>query len=52
MIPDRLIQLVSAAVLAAALTGQLPRFIKAVNIARLELVRDSKASHWGRPFLP
>ncbi len=36
----------------AASTGQLPRVIKAVRIAQLELIRDSQASKWGMPMLP
>lgn len=40
-----------AVALAAATLGQLPRLVKEVRIAQLELLRDSQASKWGRAIL-
>ncbi len=49
---QKLIPLAVSLAFLAASTGQLPRVIKAVRIAQLELIRDSQASSWGRPILP
>lgn len=37
---------VSLAFLAAS-TGQLPRVLKTVRIAQLQLIKESQASKWG-----
>lgn len=42
---------VSMAFMAAA-SGQLPRVIKQVQIAQLEVLKGSQSSKWGKPFLP
>ncbi|NOT81004.1 MAG: hypothetical protein HOP07_18615 [Bacteriovoracaceae bacterium] len=33
-------------------TGQLPRALKAIRIAQLQLFKESQASKWGMPMLP
>jgi hypothetical protein len=48
---DKLISIAVTLAFLTAGTGQLPRVIKAVRIAQLELIRDSQASKWGRPLL-
>jgi hypothetical protein len=42
---------VSMAMMAAA-SGQLPRVIRQVQIAQLQLLKEAQSSKWGRPFLP
>jgi len=42
---------VSLAFLAAS-TGQLPRVLKTVRIAQLQLIKDSQASKWGTAMVP
>jgi hypothetical protein len=42
---------VSLAFLAAS-TGQLPRVLKVVRVAQLQLIKDSQASKWGMPMVP
>lgn len=51
MIPQKLIQVAVAAALIAAATGQLPKFIQAVRVAQLQLLKESQASKWGKPML-
>lgn len=51
MIPNKLIQTAVAAALIAAASGQLPRFVKAVQIAQFKLLKESQASKWGKPML-
>ena len=36
---------------AAAATGNLPRILVQVKQAQLQLIKDSQASKWGKPFL-
>ncbi|MBX3041392.1 MAG: hypothetical protein KF789_11855 [Bdellovibrionaceae bacterium] len=50
-IPNKLIQIAVAATLAAAATGQLPKFIQQVRVAQYQLLKDSQASMWGKPML-
>lgn len=50
-IPNKLIQAAVAVALIIATTGQLPRFIKAMQTAQYKLLKESKASNWGRPML-
>jgi hypothetical protein len=38
-------------VMAAAIAGQLPYFVKEVRIAQLRLLKESQTSHWGTPML-
>lgn len=51
MIPQKLIQAAVAAALAAAVTGQIPRFIQTVRVAQYQLLKESQASKWGRSML-
>jgi hypothetical protein len=37
--------------MAAAATGNLPRVILQMKLAQLQLIKDSQASKWGKPFL-
>lgn len=48
MIPPKLISAVVIFVFAVASTGQLPRLVKCVRVAQVQLLMDSKASKWGR----
>lgn len=48
---DKLISIAVTLAFLAAGTGQLPKVIKAVRIAQLELIRDSQPSKWGKPLL-
>ncbi len=41
---------VALAILAAA-TGQLPKALHTVRAAQLKLLKESRASRWGTPFL-
>jgi hypothetical protein len=47
----KLIQI--AAILAglAVSTGQLPRILQEVRLAKLNLIKDSQASKWGQAML-
>lgn len=48
---DKLISIsVTLAVLTVS-TGQLPRVLKAVRVAQLQLIKESQASKWGTPLL-
>jgi hypothetical protein len=51
MIPNKLIEAAVILVFAVAVTGQLPKFIKAVQVAQYQVLKDSQASKWGTPFL-
>lgn len=42
-IPNKLIQIAVASALAAAATGQLPKFIQQVRVAQYQLLKDSQA---------
>ncbi len=48
---ENLIKLAVALTIAAALTGRLPAITRAVQIAQIKLVHDSRASKWGSPDL-
>ena len=48
---ENVIKLAVAIVMAAALTGQLPRLTNEVRIAQIKLLQQSQASHWGSPDL-
>ena len=49
---DKLISIsVTLAVLTVS-TGQLPRVLKAVRIAQLQLIKESQSSKCGTPMLP
>ncbi len=48
---DNVIKLAIALTIAAALTGRLPAIMRAVLRAQVQLLQESKASHWGTPEL-
>ncbi len=48
---SKLINLAAILGILAVSTGQLPRIIKAVHIAKLHLIKDSQTSSWGRAML-
>jgi hypothetical protein len=49
---QKLIPIAISLAFLAASTGQLPRVIKTVRIAQLQLIKESQASKWGKPMLP
>lgn len=49
---DKLISLSVTLVMMVALTGQLPKVIREVQIAQLKLLKESQASKWGMPMVP
>ncbi len=48
---SKLISIAVALTMATAATGNLPRIILQVKLAQLQLIKDSQASKWGKPFL-
>jgi hypothetical protein len=51
MIPQKLIEAVVIFVFMVAATGQLPRFVKNLQIAQYKLLKESQSSNWGKPML-
>ncbi|MFZ4712559.1 MAG: hypothetical protein ACOYL6_02495 [Bacteriovoracaceae bacterium] len=48
---SKLTNLAALLAMIAVSTGQLPRILKAVQLAQLHLIKDSRASTWGRAIL-
>lgn len=48
---EKLIAMGAALAVLAASTGQLPRIIKAVQVAQLQLLKESQASKWPKAQL-
>jgi hypothetical protein len=48
---NNLIRLAVSLTIAAALTGHLPAITRAVQIAQIKLVHESRATKWGSPDL-
>jgi hypothetical protein len=48
---DKFIKLALVFVIAAAATGHLPAFTTAIRRAQVQLLQESRASHWGSPDL-
>lgn len=48
---NKLIAMAAASAVLAASTGQLPRMIRAVHLAQLYLIKDSRASNWPKAML-
>ena len=48
---DNVIKLALALTLAAAMTGQLPKVTREIQIAQIKLLHESQASRWGSPDL-
>lgn len=46
MIPNRLIEAIVLFAFMALATGQLPKLIRAVQVAQYEVLEGSKASTW------
>jgi hypothetical protein len=46
MIPNKLIEAVVLFAFMAGATGQLPKLIRAVQVAQYEVLKSSKASTW------
>jgi hypothetical protein len=49
---QKLIPIAVSLALLAISTGQLPRVLKTVRIAQLQLIKDSQASKWGTAMVP
>ncbi|MCM2280135.1 MAG: hypothetical protein NDJ89_18850 [Oligoflexia bacterium] len=45
---EKLISAATALAMMAAASGQLPRMTRAVQLAQLQLLKESQASRWGR----
>lgn len=48
---DKLISISAILAVLTVSTGQIPRVLKVVRVAQLQLIKDSQASKWGRPLL-
>lgn len=48
---SKLISIAVALTMAAAVTGKLPRMVVMMKLVQLQLIKDSQASKWGKPFL-
>ena len=48
---ERLISFAAVLAFIAASTGQLPKVLKAVHIAQLQLLKESQASKWPKAML-
>ena len=48
---EKLISMGAILAVMAASTGQLPKVIRAVHIAQLQLLKDSQASKWPKAAL-
>jgi hypothetical protein len=48
---DNIVKMAVALVMAAAITGHLPEATMAIRRAQVQLLQDSRASHWGSPDL-
>ncbi len=47
-----LIQIVITITMLAVTSGNLPKIIKQVRIAKIHLLMESRSSNWGRPWTP
>ena len=48
---DKLITSIAIIACVAAANGQLPKIIKAIHAAQIQLIQDSKASKWPKAML-
>ena len=48
---DKLVPFAVSVSLMAAATGNLPWFIKTIRKAQIQLIQESKASKWGKPWM-
>lgn len=49
---NSLIKIAVNLTILGAFTGQLPKIVHIVRMAQLQLLKESKASNWGRPWTP
>jgi hypothetical protein len=49
---QKLISISATLAVLAVSTDQLPKVLKVVRVAQLQLIKDSQASKWGMPMLP
>lgn len=49
---QKLVSISATLALLVVSTGQLPKALKAIRIAQLQLLKESQASKWGMPMLP
>lgn len=49
---DKLISISAVMAILTVSTGQLPKVLKVVRVAQLQLIKESQASKWGMPMLP
>jgi hypothetical protein len=47
-----IITIASTLVLLAAGTGQLPKLVRQVRIAQLQLLKEIQTKNWGTPWTP
>jgi hypothetical protein len=48
---DKLISISAVLAVLTFSTGQLPKVLKTVGVAQLQLIKESQASKWGRAML-
>ncbi|MDO9182318.1 MAG: hypothetical protein Q7U04_07905 [Bacteriovorax sp.] len=48
---DKLISISAILAVLTVSSGQLPRVLKTLRIAQLQLIKESQASKWGTPLL-
>lgn len=48
---NKMIEAIAILAILAASTGQLPRIIRSVQIAQLQLLKQSQSSSWGHALL-
>jgi len=48
---DKLIQSIAVIAILVVGSGNLPKALKVVRHAQLQLIQDTKASKWGQAFL-
>lgn len=48
---NKLIEAALVVVLTAAAVGQLPRLVRTVRVAQLQLLKDSQSSKWGHAMV-
>jgi hypothetical protein len=47
---NRIFEIALAATVAATTVGQLPRLISTLQLAEIQILKDSESSKWGDPF--
>lgn len=49
---NKIIQVAVVMAFVTAGTGQLPKIVRKIQIAQLELLKEAQASKWGTPWSP